>query len=133
MRLLLDTHIWLWSVLERERLTARVRAALADPDTELWVSPISTWELLLLVERGRYGRLAGVPPGRAAEDALAAGPFREASITHAIAQASRHVALPHHDPADRFLVATARVLDLQLVTADATIIRARQCKVLPNL
>ena len=53
MKLLLDTHIWLWGLLEPERLSPSVRAALQSPDNELWLSPISVWEALLLVERGR--------------------------------------------------------------------------------
>jgi PIN domain nuclease of toxin-antitoxin system len=41
MRLLLDTHIWLWSLLEPERLGKRAANALKNPDNELWLSPIS--------------------------------------------------------------------------------------------
>ena len=53
MRLLLDTHIWLWSLLEPQQLVAKVRRALESAENEIWLSPISTWELALLVERGR--------------------------------------------------------------------------------
>ena len=53
MRLLLDTHIWLWSLLEPSRLGPRTAAALEDPDNELWLSPISVWETLMLAERQR--------------------------------------------------------------------------------
>ena len=53
MRLLLDTHIWLWSLLEPQRLGPRTRAAIEDPDCEQWLSPISVWETLMLAERGR--------------------------------------------------------------------------------
>jgi PIN domain nuclease of toxin-antitoxin system len=56
MKLLLDTHIWRWSVLEPVRLSKRATRALGNPANELWVSPISTWELLLLCRKGRvYG------------------------------------------------------------------------------
>ena len=41
MKLLLDTHIWLWSTLEPQRLARRVGKALADPANELWLSPVS--------------------------------------------------------------------------------------------
>ena len=57
MRLLLDTHIWLWSELEPERLSQRVSSALQDPDNELWLSPISVWELVVLWQKKRV--LAG--------------------------------------------------------------------------
>jgi PIN domain nuclease of toxin-antitoxin system len=130
MKLLLDTHIWVWSVLAPERLTRRVRNALTKPDAESWLSPISVWEVLALMERGR---LRGVRDPEAWIDrALAAGGFHEAPLTHAIARECGRVTLPHRDPADRFLVATARVLDLTFVTADARLLDAKPCALLPN-
>jgi PIN domain nuclease of toxin-antitoxin system len=53
-------------------------------------------------------------------------------LTHAIARESGRVVLPHRDPADRLLVATARVLDLTLVTADERLFEAKSCRMLPN-
>jgi PIN domain nuclease of toxin-antitoxin system len=53
LNLLLDTHIWLWSLGDRGRLGTRVAAALADVSNELWLSPVSVWEALLLAERDR--------------------------------------------------------------------------------
>src|SRR5436309_3246465 len=49
VRLLLDTHIWLWSLLDPKKLTPRVVKALEKVENELWLSPMSTWELLILV------------------------------------------------------------------------------------
>ncbi len=128
--MLLDTHIWVWSQLEPDRLSRKVRTALEDPEAELWLSPISLWELLRLIERGRVTVL-GDPEGWV-QDALSVSPLREAPLTHAIARESRRVALPHQDPADRFLAATARLLDLALVTADARLLSAKPCKLLAN-
>ena len=51
MKLLLDTHIWVWSHLEPERLAKRVAVALVDPSNELWLSPVSVWEFLVVVHR----------------------------------------------------------------------------------
>ncbi|HEX4600238.1 MAG TPA: type II toxin-antitoxin system VapC family toxin [Gemmatimonadales bacterium] len=130
MRLLLDTHIWVWSQLDPDRLSRRVRTAFVDPAAELWLSSISVWEVLLLIERGRV-TVTG-EPSTWVEDALRAGPYREAPVTHRVALESRRVSLPHQDPADRFLAATARVLDLALVTADARLLAARPCKTLAN-
>jgi PIN domain nuclease of toxin-antitoxin system len=45
VKLLLDTHIWLWSVGENDRIKGRLFRALKDPRNELWVSPVSTWEI----------------------------------------------------------------------------------------
>lgn len=51
-RLLLDTHVWIWNILEPARFSAKVRRRLEGADS-LWVSSVSAWELALLVERGR--------------------------------------------------------------------------------
>jgi PIN domain nuclease of toxin-antitoxin system len=130
MKLLLDTHIWVWSVLAPERLNRRVRNALTGQGTESWLSAISVWEVLLLIERGRLKNVAD--PQAWVDQALAAGGFHEAPLTHAIARESGRVALPHRDPADRLLVATARVLDLTLVTADQRLFETKPCRLLVN-
>ena len=130
MKLLLDTHIWIWSLLDPTRLDARVRAALEDRHNELWLSPVSTWELVVLVQKKRV--VLGEHLESWLERARAAAPLREALLTHDIASASGDVDLPHPDPADRLLVATARVLGLTLVTADERLIKSKQIKTLRN-
>lgn len=130
MKLLLDTHIWLWSLLEPERLVPRVRAELESPGAELWLSPISVWEALMLAERGRVA--VGSDPAAWVEQMVRATPRREAVLTHEVAVQSRRLSLPHQDPADRFLVATAMVYDLVLVTADERLLLARAVGLLAN-
>lgn len=130
MTYLLDTHIWIWSLIEPARLVPRVRRALGAASNELWLSPISVWEAMVLAEKGRI-RL-----NRDLDDwvrlALSSAPILEAPLTFEIARESRLVSLPHEDPADRFLVATARVRDMVLVTADQRLIDAGACRVLAN-
>jgi PIN domain nuclease of toxin-antitoxin system len=58
--------------------------------------------------------------------------MREAPITYQVTQETARVQLPRRDPADRFLIATARVFDLTLVTADEQLLQARQVSVLAN-
>jgi len=116
MNLLLDTHIWIWSLLEPERIASRVRNRLGDAETELWLSPISAWEALMLVERGRLAVRGDGPEW--VDSAWKAGPFREAPLTYEVAAASRRLPVPVRDPADRFLVATASVYGCTFVTAD---------------
>src|SRR5579864_3495313 len=53
MKLLLDTHIWLWNFLAPDRLSHQVDRTINDARNELWVSPLSTWEIVLLHEKGR--------------------------------------------------------------------------------
>jgi PIN domain nuclease of toxin-antitoxin system len=130
MKLLLDTHIWLWSALDRPRLSARLIAALENPKNELWLSPISLWEVLTLCQKNRITLLPN--PQAWITNTLDAVPLREAPITYQVAQETARVQLPHRDPADRFLVATARVYDLTLVTADQQLLKARQSQVLSN-
>jgi PIN domain nuclease of toxin-antitoxin system len=130
MKLLLDTHIWLWSTLDRAHLAARLTATLESPNNELWLSPISLWEVLTLCQKNRL-TLHPNPQAWIA-NALDVVPMREAQITYQVAQETARVQLPHRDPADRFLVATARVFDLTLVTADEHILQARQVPVLAN-
>jgi PIN domain nuclease of toxin-antitoxin system len=53
LKLLLDTHIWIWAVGEPARLGRRVRRALGDARTERWLSPVNVFELLMAVRRRR--------------------------------------------------------------------------------
>jgi len=130
VRLLLDTHIWLWSHLEPERLRKRVRTALVAPANELWLSPISVWEVLVLAERGRL-TMDGDPRAWI-EVACSKAPMYEAPITHEVAMRSRAIDVPHQDPADRFLAATAQTYDLTLVTDDKYLLRGKGYETLPN-
>jgi PIN domain nuclease of toxin-antitoxin system len=114
MKLLLDTHVWLWALHAPPRLNPRVRAELRDAANELWLSPISTWEALLLNAKGRIR----LPVNLEEWLAQATAPLREAPFTHEIVLAAQQQPLPHRDPADRFLAATAQVMDLTLVTSD---------------
>ena len=131
MKLLLDTHIWLWSVLEPAHLSRRVARALASEANELWLSPISVWEATLLAERGRIS-VAKDDAASWVQRALRAAPLREAPLTFDVAVESRRVPLPHADPADRFLVASAIVHGLTLVTADKRLLRGKACAMLAN-
>lgn len=130
MSLLLDTHIWVWSLLEPDRLGPRTRAAIEDPGVEKWLSPISVWETLMLAERGRL-QLDPSPEAWVRAN-LARLPLREAALTIDVALASRGLCIEAADPADRFLAATARVYDLVLVTADARLRTVPGVDVLPN-
>jgi PIN domain nuclease of toxin-antitoxin system len=130
VRLLLDTHIFLWSLLEPARLGRRTAAALEDPDNEKWLSPISVWETLMLAERQRVVLLPDAEQW--VRSCLGRLPFHEAVVNAEVALASRALKIALDDPADRFLAATALVYDLTLVTADARLRRIPQVAVLSN-
>jgi PIN domain nuclease of toxin-antitoxin system len=117
LKILLDTNIWLWMVREPEKIGPRLRSELTLAE-ERWLSPVSTWEALILISKGRI-QIAEDPATWVQETT---SPFREAPFTHEIVLRSQQIVLPHRDPADRFLAATAEVLNLTLATADAKLL-----------
>ena len=130
-KLLLDTHILLWSLLEPERLSDNVTRELENPANEIWVSPITTWEIIILAEKGRV-ELNGDPVVWI-QKVFNSMPFKQATLNHEVAIQSRLIKLPHQDPADRFIAASAAIYDLILVTSDKNLIKAaKSYSVLPN-
>jgi PIN domain nuclease of toxin-antitoxin system len=87
------------------------------------LSPISVWEFLLLVERGRL--VLDATPRKWLEAAWSRAPMHEAPLNREVALRSRTVRVPHQDPADRFIAATAEVYDLTLVTDDDNLLKGR--------
>ena len=128
--MLLDTHIWLWALLDPARLSRAVSDALTSPAEPLRLSPVSVWEALVLAERGRIE--LGPDPRRWLDRALAAAPVAEVPLTFEVAMASRSIALDRKDPADRFIAASALVFGLTLVTADAQLLDCPDIEVLAN-
>jgi PIN domain nuclease of toxin-antitoxin system len=130
MNLLLDTHIFLWSMLEPERLSRKVAAELIKEENQVWFSPISSWEIMILAKKRRIV----LEPDAASwlREAFKLMPVKEARINHEVAIQSCLIILPHQDPADRFLAATAVIYDLTLVTADERLMCSRKYKVLRN-
>jgi len=130
VKLLLDTHIWLWSTLEPHRLNRRVEKALADPASELWLSPVSVGELIVLLRKGRV-TLPNDIAGWVAKT-MQDLELTEAPLTVEVALAISSINFPHGDPADHFLAATAKVFDLTLVTADEHLMHLPGIRVLAN-
>jgi PIN domain nuclease of toxin-antitoxin system len=127
LRLLLDTHIWLWGMLEPNRIGPKTLRDLRDSANEIWLSPISTWEALLLHAKGKIHLSLDLADWLTESTAGT----REAPLTHEIALIAQQWSL-HRDPADRFLAATAKVLDLTLVTADERLLGLGNIRTLGN-
>jgi PIN domain nuclease of toxin-antitoxin system len=127
LKLLLDTHIWLWLLHDPQRLGKQTFQELSNEKNELWLSPISTWEILTLNFKGRI-RIRGDLTEWLAR---AIAGTHEAPVTHEISLAARQLIL-HQDPADRILAATAQVLDLTLVTADERLMGLGNIRTLAN-
>lgn len=119
MKLLLDTHIWVWYLLADERLSTVLREKISDSATEIWISPISSWEVLLLAARNKLFLLP--TPEVWVVKALKAINAHPAPLTHEISILSRSLEFKHNDPADRFIAATAAHYGLVLATADANL------------
>jgi PIN domain nuclease of toxin-antitoxin system len=116
MRLLLDTHIWIWNVAAPEMLSRRVAKAIENEANELWLSPISIWELSMLVNKKRVELDDELESW--VSRTLSQSMFREAPLTNEVALTVSKMRFSHRDPADHFIAASAKVFDLTLVTAD---------------
>ena len=130
MKLLLDTHIWVWSVLEPDRLSQSVARQLTSPENEIWLSPVSIWELRVLHDKGRMKLIPDAVSW--INDNLTQLKIREAPLTFEVALAISSLNLPHNDPADGFIAATAKVFGLTLVTADKELAKLTDIAVLRN-
>ena len=116
MRMLLDTHVWLWMIGDPERLSSTIRDALVADDNDVYLSAASIWEILIKVGTGKV-RYIGKPEVMIPTHIRRSGVIPlSISIDHALRVSS----LPdhHRDPFDRILIAQAQADDLTLVTAD---------------
>jgi PIN domain nuclease of toxin-antitoxin system len=118
MRLLLDTHLLLWALIEPDRLSATARADIEAPENEVLFSAASIWEIAIKAALGRAD--FAVQPAEIVEAARDTG-FIELPVT--AAAALQVMALPprHRDPFDRLLVAQAIIEPAMLYTADAAL------------
>jgi PIN domain nuclease of toxin-antitoxin system len=130
MKFLLDTHIWLWSLGEPDRLSRRVAKELDSRENELWLSPISIWEAFLLFRKKRIQISTDFASWLASS--LSTLPVVEAPLTFEVAHTLATLSVLHDDPADLFLAATAKAFDLTLITADRNLLRTEGISVLSN-
>lgn len=130
MRFLLDTHIWIWSYFEPQKLTSAIARELTDPAHDRFLSPISVWEAVLLLEKNRFQIVEDFPDWF--KNSTTDLNITEAPLNWEVAKEARSVELGHKDPADRLLVATARVYQYTLVTADKRLMNVDGLSVLAN-
>lgn len=119
MRVLLDTHAFLWWITDDPRLSTSARAVIADAGNELFLSAASGWEMAIKVRLGRLevaGDLTRVIPDHMASNAIQGLPVQ---MSHAL---SVH-GLPdiHRDPFDRILIAQSLAEQMPILTQDANI------------
>ncbi len=121
MRVLLDTHAFIWWVNEPAKLTQTASALIGDPDNQTLLSAVTAWELTVKHRKGRLD-LPDSPENifRSAftEDGFAPLPI---DISHAL-QVS-HLPPIHNDPFDRLLIAQAQVERIPILTSDPNFAR----------
>jgi len=115
MRILLDTHVFLWLQTEPERLGVHLDT-LADAETELLLSAASSWEIAIKYALGRLP--LPDPPDRWTPGRIRAIGAQPIAVEHGHALAVASLPAVHRDPFDRLLVAQALALDATLTTAD---------------
>lgn len=119
MRLLLDTHVFLWMADDRERLSPQVAAAIRSPDNDLFLSVASVWELQIKAGLGKLDFGSSLPEAIARQ--RRENRLRLLAVISPDVFALQQLPDIHRDPFDRLLVATARARGLTLVTCDPQI------------
>ena len=123
VKLLLDTHVFLWWNEDSPSLSRRVRSLLSEPATELFLSVVSAWEIVLKVRTSKLG-LPAAPavyiPARLAHYRIELLPL---TLAHVLASDT----LPdhHRDPFDRMLLAQCQIENLRLVSLDRSLLKHR--------
>jgi PIN domain nuclease of toxin-antitoxin system len=120
VRLLLDTHVFLWLLAEPDRLGDHMNS-VEDPSNELFLSAASSWEIAIKTQLGRLH--LPEDPRRYVPDRMRAIGAEPLPIEHNHALAVGELPPLHRDPFDRILVAQARGLRLTILTADVNIAR----------
>lgn len=115
MRLLLDTHVFLWAVADDSKLNRQARLLLSNA-SEVYVSAATIWEISI---KARLGKIKADPQRMCW--AIEESGFIELPICSRHAAGVRSLPLHHHDPFDRLLIAQAITEPLRLVTSDSII------------
>ena len=119
MRLLLDTHVFLWWIGDDPRVSLPARKAIATAENEIFLSVASAWEISVKTRLGKLALPVDVEiflPDQIQRNAITILPI---GLAHAVRVG--RLPLHHRDPFDRMLVAQAQIENLTLVTADASI------------
>ncbi len=116
MKYLIDTSVWLWSLVSPERLNRRAREVFSSGASELYLSSASSWEICIKLSLGKM-HFPGSPAGYV-PDRMAALGIRPLPITHAHALAVCALPGHHRDPFDRVLIAQAQTEAMVILTAD---------------
>ena len=127
--IVLDTHIWIWWVNDSSQLTKQYKKWIQDYQSQgLGISIISCWEVAKLVEKNRL--VLSIPVDEWLKTALSYPGVQLLELTVPIVVQSTQLSGFHNDPADQIIVATAKVYDCFLLTADGKILNYAGVKTL---
>ena len=128
MKLVLDTHVWLWALLEPARLSPAIRSALSARDNQILLSAVSLWEVLNLAAKKRITIDGDATTWIVSR--LRGSPVQVVGLTQEIVFAAHNLEMKHKDPADRWIVATARTQSAALATVDRVLLAAKAVDVM---
>ncbi|MBE0467765.1 MAG: type II toxin-antitoxin system VapC family toxin [Candidatus Desulforudis sp.] len=123
MRVLLDTHAFLWWIIDDPRLSSRVRTIISEGTNEIFLSAASGWEIAIKAGLGRLQQLQEDNLERFISEQLALNAILSLPIRMSHALHVYSLPLHHRDPFDRMLVAQSQLDDLPVITADPLIAR----------
>ena len=118
MKLLLDTHCWLWMQASPERFSPGAQALVDDPDNVLLLSPVSAWEISTKYALGRL--TLPIPPAEYVPSRMKSSGVDALPLQHSHALQVASLPWHHRDPFDRLLIAQAQVESLPILSADRT-------------
>jgi PIN domain nuclease of toxin-antitoxin system len=116
VKFLLDTHVWLWMIADRERFSAEVASLLENSENDLLLSAASSWEIAIKHSLGKLTLPA--PPARYVPEQIAKTGVTPLPVEHSHALRVAELPPHHRDPFDRLLIAQAELEGATLLTAD---------------
>jgi PIN domain nuclease of toxin-antitoxin system len=117
MRLLLDTHSFLWFLLDDRKLSKTAKDSIADPDNDIEISPASYWEIAIKISLNKYS--LPEPYEQFMERELATNQFRILPIEPKHTATLTRLPFHHRDPFDRLIIAQAMVEQIPVISGDA--------------
>ncbi len=120
MKVLLDTHVLAWLLIDPDQIPASMMADI-ESSSELFVSAASAWEMAIKYEKGRWPEVVGLLGTW--DESLGDAGIKEVPITARHGKMAAAFHSDHRDPFDRIIVAQAIALDATLATVDATVVR----------
>jgi len=117
MKILVDTHAFLWLITGNERLSKTAKEIFLDPENSLFISAASLWEICIKMNQGKLSLKSGWL--EIIRDEMKVNAIQWLPVE--MAQCAQHANLPfhHRDPFDRMLIAQAMVEDIQLLSSDS--------------